>query len=536
MFGSDFLRKLIINALLRRFQVPRDLIRFAYSRYGRHLALVDDSGNLSYAQLESRALSLAEGLRVLGLRKGDLVVTLLPETREQLEGRLAAYESGLVYCALHQHLPPNIIRHFIDEAAPKLFLYEKKLAGKMVESLRADYPEMKFLEKGVAYEKFIGNYPPKRSREKLSAADVASLHLTSGTTGQPKAIAVAGGVYLNSLRMVLKDMDMGSKRPGPAVHALGVPLTGPGIGLLLPTFLSGAALIIPAEYSPKTLLGIVEKYRVTLMFLTPTALIDWLDYPDLNRFDLTSLHTVIYGSELMPAAKMTEAILRFGPIFQQSYGSFEAIPPLTALTADQHLHNGMPASAEVLSSAGYVAHQVSIRVVDATQRDVPMGTKGEIILQSPNMFKGYWRQPTLSDAVLKNGWLHTGDLGYFDGGQRLHVLGRGADLVRCRGNIVYPREVEEIMHAHPAVKLVVLIQSHDEAVLVVAPRHAYRDETNYLALSTELMAFAAANLPENVVPDEVVIMEALPVSFLNKILRREVRQAMSTVASRNCAG
>lgn len=526
MLGSAFFRKLLVNALLRRFRVPRDLIRFAFSRYGGRVAVVDERGELSYAQLEARALSLAEGWRSLGLRKGDLIASLLSEAREQLEGRVAAYESGIIYCAMHQHLPSEMIRHFIRQTQPKLLFYDPVLAGELVPALRRDYPAMQFLVKGEAYEKFLTNNPPQSSQEQLSPDDVASMHLTSGTTGQPKAIAVAGGIYLNSMRMVLKDLDLSVHHKTPPVHALGVPLTGPGIGLLLPTFFAGAALVIPPEYSPATLLPLIEKHRVTLIFITPTALINCLDYPDLNRFDLSSLHTVIYGSELMPAAKMSEAIVRFGPIFQQSYGSFEAIPPLTALRAGQHVVNGKPASAEVLSSAGYVSEKVLIRIVDDADRDVAVGTKGQIVLQSPNMFKGYWRQPELSDAVLKNGWLTTGDIGYFDSGKRLHVLGRRADLVLCRGNTVYPREVEEVMHTHPAVKLVVLVQNHDAAVLVVSLRHAYRQGADHAALSSDLIAYARARLPSQLVPDSVKIMQELPVSFLNKVLRREVRLAV----------
>ena len=526
MLRPAFFRKLLVNALLRRFHVPRDLIRYAFSRYGHRLAVVDDRGELSYAQLQARALSLAEGWKSLGLRKGDFIVSLLPEAREQLEGRVAAYESGIIYCAIHQQLSPEMIRHFIRQAEPKLLFYDPLLGGEMIPALRRDYPAMQFLAKGEAYEKFVTTNPPKPSLEQLLPDDVASLHLTSGTTGQPKAIAVAGGIYLNSMRMVLKGLDFSTHQKMPPVHALGVPLTGPGIGLLLPTFLAGAALVIPSEYSPATLLSLIEKYRVTLIFITPTALINCLDYPDLNRFDLTSLHTVIYGSELMPAAKMSEAIERFGPIFQQSYGSFEAIPPLTALRADQHVVNGQPAAAEVLCSAGYVAEKVSIRIVDDAGRDVGTGTKGQITLQSPNIFKGYWRQPQLSDAVLKDGWLTTGDMGYFDAAKRLHVLGRRDDVVLCRGHTVYPREVEEVMHTHPAIKLVVLIQNQDAAVLVVSLRHAFRKGADHSALSSDLLAYARAKLPPHWVPDSVEIMQELPVSFLNKILRREVRLAL----------
>lgn len=520
------LRALLISFLMSRFRAPRDLVRFAFGRYRNRLAIVDERGQLTYQELENRTLRLVEGWRCLGIGKGDLIFTILPEAREQLETRLAAYESGAIMSAFHQRLPQAMALHFIRQLEPKLVLYDPVLAGEIIADLAREFPHMRFLARGQEYENFIAQYAPRRSAQKLTADDMASLHLTSGTTGQPKAIAVAGGTYLNSLRMVLKGLDLNVKRTLPDVNALGVPLTGPGVGLLLPTLLAGSALVIPPTHTPETLLPLIEKHRITLLFIAPTVLIDLLDYPELNRFDLSSLHTIIYGSELMPAAKMVEAIQRFGPIFQQSYGSFEAVPPLTALRADQHMLDGKPASAEVLSSAGYVVDQVSIRIVNEQERDLPPGEIGKIMVQSPNVFKGYWRQPELSDAVLKNGWLITGDLGYFDAGRRLHVLGRSADLVHRRGDTIYPRQVEEVMHEHPAVKLVVLVQRGQDAVLVVSLRQAYRGETNGEAMRSSIMKFAREHLDIKQVPDEIVIMDELPRSFLSKILRREVRLAL----------
>ena len=151
--------------------------------------------------------------------------------------------------------------------------------------------------------------------------------MTSGTTGLPKSIGYTHRKYLDSVRLISQAIDFSRPSGTQDVNMLGMPLTGPGSGLVLPTLLSGSALLMPENFHAETLARLIARHRVTRAFLSPSAIIDLLDDPALARHDLSSLRHVPYGSEMMPAAKVAEAVRRFGPIFQQGYGCLEALPP-----------------------------------------------------------------------------------------------------------------------------------------------------------------------------------------------------------------
>ncbi len=520
----------LIGSLIRRFVTARDIVRFAFRFYGKRIAIIDRRGAFTYRQVAERSLRLSAAMEASGIRKGDIVFTWLPETGEQFELRLATFENGTVAAMFHQALSAEAALQSIRTLKPKLFVYDCGMARDMIDQVRAEFPGLLCLALGVEYENFLAAHAPRRSQTELEEGDYASLHLTSGTTGQPKAIGVTHGKYLAQLRMMAQDLSTGntaSKANGPDVNLVGLPLTGPGGGLVLPSVLSGAALVVPTDYSIPTLTSLIRRWRVTRAFFSPSTVIDLLDDPQRELYDLSSLRNVIYGSEMMSAAKLAEAVRWLGPIFQQGYGSFEAMPPLTWLRPADHVDaNGQPVSIEVLGSVGYVAKGVGIRVVNDAKRKLRDGSIGHIVVNTPLAFSGYWGRPELDDATLYRGWVFTGDMGYFDSGHRLHVLGRRADTVRRGDQEIYPRQVEEVAHAHPAVRDACLVQVREQAYLVVTLRHAYRKTLDAEELRTDIGAYLRDHLASNLQPDCVHIVDAIPRSFLNKVLRREVREQM----------
>ena len=526
------LKQLFMGFQFRRFHTARDIVRFAFRFYGKRIAIIDRRGAFTYREIAQRSLQLSAAMEASGVSKGDIVFTWLPETGEQLELRLATFENGAILAMFHQALTPDAALQSIRTLKPQLFFHDSGMSSSIIDAVKAEFPGMQCIALGVEYENYLAAHPARRSQTVLAPKDYASLHLTSGTTGRPKAIGVTHGKYLMQLRMMAQDLNHGAgakKAKGGDVILLGLPLTGPGGGLVLPALLSGAALVVPTDYTVPQLTSLIRRWRVTRAFLSPSTLIDLLDDPQRDLYDLKTLSNVIYGSEMMSASKLAEAVRWLGPILQQGYGSFEAMPPLTWLRPLDHVEaDGAPASAEVLGSVGVVGSGVSIRVADDGKRELQPGSIGQIMVNTPLAFTGYWGSPEMDDAALDEGWVVTGDMGYFDANKRLHVLGRRADTVHRGGQEIYPRQVEEVAHTHAAVREACLVQVRDEAHLVVTLRHAWRKAPELEALTQEIDAYLRLHLKPELQPDQIHIVDAIPRSFLNKMLRREVREQLLT--------
>lgn len=524
------LRSIVARLLLRRLRTARSVAHLAYRLHGRKTGLIDRRGRWTYRQLQDRAWRLHAWMHAQGVRRRDIVFTWLPETGEQYETRLATYENGTIFASLHQHLPPEAALDMLERLRPAVFVHDPALSRSILATVRERWPALRLLALGTAYESALANHPPLAGREPVHEDDIFALHMTSGTTGLPKAIGYSHRKYLDSVRLISEAIDFSRPKGQQDVNMLGLPLTGPGSGMVLPTLLSGAALLMPENFRAQTLAGLIEQHRVTRAYLSPSAIIDLLDDPRLATQDLSSLTHVPYGSEMMPAAKIAEALRRFGPIFQQGYGCFEALPPITWLLPGEHVDaHGEPVGHDILSSVGRVIPGVDVVIRDDDFEPLPAGATGLITVRTPVRFTGYWKDPARTAETLRGDWVVIGDVGYFDPQGYLHVLGRIADRVQRQGHWINPREVEEVAHGHPAVKETCLVQHGGDAVLVVSPRHAWKerlasaDHPGPAALETELRAHLAAQLPPTLLPDRVQLVADIPRSFLNKMLRREVR-------------
>ncbi len=530
------LRNLLARWVLRHLRTARDVARLAYRLHGRKTALIDRRGSLTYASLHDRVLRLHAWMRAQGVHKGDIVFTWLPETGEQYEIRLATYENGTVFAAFHKHLPTVAVLDMLERLRPAVFIHDPQLSRTIVPVVRQRWPTMRLLALGIAYESALSAHPPQRGREPVHEDDLLALHMTSGTTGLPKSIGYTHRKYLDSVRLISQAIDFRRPSGSQDVNMLGTPLTGPGSGLVLPTLLSGGALLMPENFHADTLARLVARHRVTRAFLSPSAIIDLLDHPELNRYDLSSLRHVPYGSEMMPAAKLAEAVSRFGPIFQQGYGCVEALPPISWLLPQEHVDSrGEPAAPDILASAGRVAGGVEVVIRDEHFQALPTGQAGFITVRTPVAFEGYWKDPVRTAETLRDGWVLMGDIGYFDGQGHLHVLGRAADRIQRAGHWINPREVEEVAHNHPAVKEACLVPCGTQTVLVFSARHERRQTLSNpqarAALEHELLEYVSPRLSPQQQPDQAHVVAYIPRSFLNKMLRREVRAMLDQSAA-----
>lgn len=517
-----WLLRFVYKKMLHRLRVPRDVLRFAWKRYADRVALISPAGRLTYGELRARVLQLTGQLQALGAQKGDVCFVMLAHGADQVVANLAAMECGVVLSGAPRHGGEAVLQQALQLLQPKVMLYDPQFHAFAL-TVQRMAPGIRLLDLG-ALARYAGPLQP--SAVPIEPEDLLNIGFTSGTTGIPKALAARHGTSLLSLKLVLENVEI--KKPAtPDIALIGIPVAGAGSGLVMPTLLSGGAMLIPAAYRSAEFLDLIPRYGVTRLFTTPSLLIDMIDDPALGRADLRTLRNIIYGTELMPAAKLEEALRLFGPILQQGYGSAEVLPPVTMLQPHDHVIDGVLAPREILSSVGRVVPGVQVVVADDDDHPLEAGRIGQLLIRSPTMFGGYLQQTALNDEVLRGGWLHIGDVGYFDRSGFLHVLGRKQDVIRRHGHVTYPRLVEEVMHDHPAIKETAYVQVGDMAVMAVSLRLASRPRLTDETLPQELHTWLAPRVPSVDLPDRFVVMEELPRSALAKVLRREVRQILS---------
>jgi len=501
------------------FKVPRDAVRFGLKRFRPRVAITTAGRDITFAKLEERVLRLAAALEARGVGPGALVLSALDDGPALLELRYATLEMGAKLGSIAPWSEPAQVMSVTKLGAPTFLFSDARLPGRVKAAL-AQLPlaEDRRVETGPAWEALLASAPARRSQARLLPSSLAGVGFTSGTTGTPKVLGVSHGVLMKSL--ALTAINVRAPVGQDEVLLSAIPLNGAGSGLVLPLALTGARLVIPSSVEPAALVHTLRAEGVTRMFLTPSQLLDLLDEDGFTRAGLPALRNIIYGTAAMPVPRLEEALEKLGPIFQQGYGMAEVLPPVSLLQMEHHVVEGAPAPREVLRSVGWVVPQVRVRVVDEALRDVAPGQVGEVLVDSPTVFASAWEGQAQDASVFHEGFLRTGDFGVLTADGRLTVLDRRADLLSWRGRTLYPRLLEEAAYAEATVKEACVVQAgaDEPPVLFVSPRR-----------HLEVL------LPPGERPEELRVLDALPRSRLQKLLRREVRAMLQAEASMRLA-
>jgi acyl-CoA synthetase (AMP-forming)/AMP-acid ligase II len=493
------------------------LLTRAAQRHPSNTAWFDGDRPVPYSEVEQRVTSLAHALLKLGLKHGDRVGMLLPNSPHALEVMFATMKAGLVIVPLNIRLHPDEHVTILADAGCGVLFYGTDFAP-LLASIRQRLPSLKTFVVGQAaagehgYEELLASGSPALEFQPRPE-DLAWFFYTSGTTGRPKGVMLT---HRNLLTLVsINLMDLNSPQPGDVLlHALAVSFAG-GFFMLHHMARAVTHVFLP-RFEPVAFFQMVEKYRVTTVALVPTMINMLVRSPVRASHDLSSLHTLFYGGAPMHGERLREAIEAFGPIFLQSYGLGESPLTLTVLGKDEHV-------GERAQSAGRVTTLVSLRIQDDDWNPVATGVDGEIAVRSDLVMAGYWNLPDVTAEVLKDGWFRTGDIGHLDKDGYLYISDRKKDLIKSGGATVSPREVEEVIHQHPAVQEVAVIGVPDDTwgegvkALVVLRQGANTTEQ-------ELIAFCKDRLASFKKPRSVDFVVDLPKSANNKVLRRELRE------------
>jgi acyl-CoA synthetase (AMP-forming)/AMP-acid ligase II len=276
-------------------------------------------------------------------------------------------------------------------------------------------------------------------------------------------------------------------------------------------------------FDPLSVLQAIQHERATDMQIVPTQLSAMLSRQDLKDYDLTSLNRIYYAASPMPVELLRKGLEIFGPIFSQGYGQTESGPQITSLPRKAHQVLDRPLEEQkVLRSCGQPSLGVHVRIVDENKTDVEPGVVGEIIAQSDSIMVEYWHRPEETREAIIDGWLHTGDLGYYDESGFIYIVDRKKDMIVTGGENVYSREVEDVLYKHRAIAEAAVIGVPDpvwvERVHAVV---AFKEDAT--ASEKEIIAFCKEHVASYKAPKSVEFLESLPKNPQGKILKKEIR-------------
>jgi acyl-CoA synthetase (AMP-forming)/AMP-acid ligase II len=318
---------------------------------------------------------------------------------------------------------------------------------------------------------------------------------------------------------------MGAK-PGDR-HILVLPLFHiGGDSHVWPFFLVGGCNVIMPQrsFDPDAALQAIQHEKATDMQIVPTQLNAIMTLKNLKKHNLSSLKRIYYAASPMPVELLRQGLEIFGPIFSQGYGQTESGPQIASLPRKAHqvLDRSMEEQ-KVLSSCGQPSLGVHVKIVDEKNNDVEPGIVGEIIAQSDSIMVEYWRKPEETREVLIDGWLHTGDLAYYDEKGFIYIVDRKKDMIVTGGENVYSREVEEVLYGHPAIAEVAVIGIPDP-VWVERVHAVVSLKADATATENEIIAFCKEHVASYKAPKSVEFAESLPKNPQGKILKRELKK------------
>jgi len=301
------------------------------------------------------------------------------------------------------------------------------------------------------------------------------------------------------------------------------PLTHASICWVLPTLLRGGTCVILNGFKPRRFLETIEKERVTVTFAVPTMIYRLLDYPELRKYDTSSLRLIIYGAAPMSPERLKDAILVFGSVFTQLYAQTEVVQPVTILHPHEHIIDGGEWKLGRLASCGRLSLAMRMKLVDDQGMEVSPGEAGEIALKGPNIMQGYLNRPDLNAKTLKAGWLYTGDIAKQDEEGYIYIVDRKKDMIISGGFNIYSSEIEKVLLEHPAVEMAAVIgiphQRWGEEVKAVV-----KVRLDQIVTEKELISFCKTKLGSVNSPKSIDFADNLPVTGLGKIDKKTIRE------------
>ncbi|WP_455354702.1 class I adenylate-forming enzyme family protein [Streptomyces sp. SYSU K217416] len=518
-----------------------DSFRAAVGRAPGHTALAYFDGRLSYRETDELSDSVAGYLAARGVRRGDRVAIMLQNTPHFVLALLGAWKAGATVVPVNPMYKAAEVGHVLRDAEVSALVCADRAWESYLREAAADSPvrialtacELDFQTRNDTRVLGFERLPRAADAEDLTdvarrgfpapvdrvltAADVALISYTSGTSGAPKgALNHHGAITYNAERQ-----RTGHPVPEGACYFALAPLfhiTGM-VCELAACFANAGTLALAYRFETGVVLDAFAEHRPAYTVGPSTAFMALAAHPEVTPDHFSSFLVISSGGAPVPPALVEKFRAGFGPYIRNGYGLTECTAPCAAVPPEKEAPVD-PASGTL--SVGVPGPDTVVRIIDATGADVPFGEQGEIAVSGPQVVTGYWRRPDATAEAFPGGELRTGDIGFMDADGWLYVVDRKKDMINASGFKVWPREVEDVLYTHEAVR---------EAAVVGVP-DAYRGETvkAYVSLRpgaviqpAELSAYCAERLAAYKYPRVVEILPELPKTTSGKILRRDLR-------------
>ena len=477
--------------------------------------LVCEDVRRTYRQLNHRANRLANSMKALGVTQGDRVGLLALNEPEYYDMYFGLGKIGAILVPINHRLAGPEIRYILSDSGAKILVFGREFS-EVIDAIRDDIPAKDLIalfddppEWAESYTSLIGEASEEEPEETGADDDTLTILYTSGTTGRPKgAMLTHSYYYWNSVNLMSTlGLDVGE------TTMIALPLFHIG-ALAAPPWIvhGGGKAVLLRALDPKRFLELIEEEKVNGFGSVP-QLLDFLKLvPDFEQYDWSSIRLILVYAAPVPVALIKE-YAGAGIKVRQLYGLTEC-NTATVLDSENALAK--------VGSCGRPFFHTEVRVVDEAGRDVAPEEKGEVLVRAPNMMKGYWNRPEETAAALKDGWLHTGDVGRMDEEGFLYIMDRKKDMIISGGENVYPAEIEDALRHNPKVLDVGVIgyphEKWGEAVMAVVV--VKEGET---LTEPELIEWCKGKIGKFKIPKRVVFTNAIPRTPTGKILKRVLR-------------
>lgn len=519
-------------------------------KYAENLAVIyhHEKIYLTYAQFKKMVEDAAKGFLAIGIQKGEHVAVWATNKLEYLISIFALAKIGAVLVTVNTNYKIYELEYLLKQSDTSTLIFiEGFKDSNYLEIVKKLNPQLEYCEKGklenpnLPYLKrliFIGQKSHKgmytwdevvelgkkvsnndlyQRQKSLKSDEVINIQYTSGTTGFPKGVMLTHKNILNNGYAIAECMKLSHNDklciPVPFFHCFGLVL---GITACVT---KGATMVPLDHFNPLMVMETVHFERCTALHGVPTMFIAILQHPDFNKFDFSSLRTGIMAGAPCPIKVMQEVVEKMNMTqITIAYGQTEASPVITQTRVDDPIEFRV-------STVGRPLEGVEVKIVDVnTKKEVPNGTIGEICARGYNIMKGYYKMPEATrQAIDEDGWLHTGDLGYIDQNGYLRITGRLKDMIIRGGENVYPREIEEFLYTHPAIR---------DVQVVGVPDKVYGEEIaafvilkdGFSVSEEELKEYVRKNLSRHKTPKYVIFVDSFPTTANGKVQKYKLRE------------
>ena len=496
-------------------------------------ALVFEGRRTTYEELQSRVNRLASALGSLGVGSGDRIGIIQVNTDSVVETYFAAAKLDAVFVPLNFRARADEMSFMIQDSGPKVLLAGDRYVGmvdKILGSGDIDCVEHRVALDDAAdgwltYNDLIDDADDDELWPTADDEDLAVLLFTSGTTSFPKGVMLTHNSFSSYVLSHVTPADPESDER----NILTVPMYHiAGMQAMISAIYGGRTLIIQRQFDAKSWMELVAQESVDRAMMVPTMLKMLMDHEEFHDHDMSSLRVITYGAAPMPVEVVRRAIVEFpNAQFINAFGQTETAATITMLPPEDHVLTGAPEEVERklkrLSSIGKPLEDVEVRIVDEDGEDSSIGEVGEIVARGERLMRGYWGQDSATAETIRDGWLYTGDLGYWDEDGYIFLAGRSKDFIKRGGEMISPEEVEKVLHSHPDIEDAAIIGIPDvdwgervRALVVAKSGHGIEED--------DVIEYCRQRLASFKKPESVVVVGELPRNPMGKVLKRLLKE------------